>query len=637
MLKKMQRAAHFDFHTMPGIDNFGEEFDAERFAEQMASANVGYVNFFARCNAGFSYYKTKVGVEYPGMKGNMLADVVMECHKRGIGVTGYINAGLHHELSRIHYDWLNVTKDGKVYDFTAPKAASFFRNVCYNTPYRDHLLAEIKEVLELGVDGIFCDCMSWRPCYCANCIRDMLDEGIDVNDDAAVLEFSYRTREKMCRDIRSIVPLDKRLFMNDVRQRHNRGFSSHYEIECLWSYGYFEPHIAYARPYYDTVLYMNGRFQEAWGDFGGYKGRVAVESDFFDALSQGAYPMLGDHLHPARLPEEKIYRDLGEIYEKIKAYEPYTEGARYVSEVAVVTAKHVLDEVAFGAAKMLCELKIGFDIIDTDGELSKYRLIILPEDVRVDGTLKKNLENYLAAGGKVISVGESAIENGGFILPAWEFEYKGSDNADAPYFHPEIPLREAGDMDYSIYTSGILMRGGEGCVSLAKRVSPYYDKKGYDGKHIYRYDPPRSADGNSAVLINSDKSVAHIAFPLFADFMKIHPRVYRELFFEIVKILMPQREIVAESMPSYSRVTLTASEDYKLLHVKVTYPEVLGERGILEEHTELFGGREIGVKGEYRSVSRLPDKEPMSFSVRDGFTYLTLPNIKGYDMFLFEK
>ena len=68
MLRKMRRAVHFDFHTMPGIDNICENFDAAAFAQQMADANVDYINFFARCNIGFSYYPTKVGVQYPGLK-----------------------------------------------------------------------------------------------------------------------------------------------------------------------------------------------------------------------------------------------------------------------------------------------------------------------------------------------------------------------------------------------------------------------------------------------------------------------------------------------------------------------------------------------------------------------------------------
>ena len=208
MLKPMKRAVHFDFHTMPGIDNFGENFDAARFAEQLASANVNYINFFARCNIGYSYYKTKVGIPYPNMKGNMLEDVLRECHKRDIGVTAYINAGINHEFSMLHPEWLQMTEDGKIYDFD--RGISFFRTVCYNTAYRDHLLSEVREVLSLGVDGLFLDCMDVRPCYCPNCIRDMLNLGIDIKDPKAVKAFSYKTRQKMCADVRSIVSEDRR-------------------------------------------------------------------------------------------------------------------------------------------------------------------------------------------------------------------------------------------------------------------------------------------------------------------------------------------------------------------------------------------------------------------------------------------
>ena len=57
--QKFRRALHFDFHTAPGIPNLFANFDAERFADQLADAHVEYVNFTARCNMGFSYYNTK--------------------------------------------------------------------------------------------------------------------------------------------------------------------------------------------------------------------------------------------------------------------------------------------------------------------------------------------------------------------------------------------------------------------------------------------------------------------------------------------------------------------------------------------------------------------------------------------------
>ena len=65
--KKFGRAMHFDFHTSPGVEHIFGNFDAEKFAEQLASAHIEHVNLTARCNMGYSYYNTKVGKKYPGL------------------------------------------------------------------------------------------------------------------------------------------------------------------------------------------------------------------------------------------------------------------------------------------------------------------------------------------------------------------------------------------------------------------------------------------------------------------------------------------------------------------------------------------------------------------------------------------
>ena len=96
-MEKLKRALHIDFHTMPGIHDFMREIDPADFAETLSDAHITLVNVFAQCNIGFSYYKTDLGIPYPGMKGDMLPDIVRECHKRGIKVVEYINVGLNHE------------------------------------------------------------------------------------------------------------------------------------------------------------------------------------------------------------------------------------------------------------------------------------------------------------------------------------------------------------------------------------------------------------------------------------------------------------------------------------------------------------------------------------------------------------
>ena len=114
MPREIKRAVHIDFHTMPKIYDFGKAFDAEDFAQTLYDADVGYINMAARCNIGFAYYPTKIGTPYPGMKGDMLGEIIEACHKRDIGVSAYVNAGLDHDHCLKHTDWLRIDREGRV-------------------------------------------------------------------------------------------------------------------------------------------------------------------------------------------------------------------------------------------------------------------------------------------------------------------------------------------------------------------------------------------------------------------------------------------------------------------------------------------------------------------------------------------
>ena len=78
-MDKMKRAIHLDFHTMPGIYDFEETFDAAEFAKTLKDAKVEYLNAVAQCNLGFCYYPTNVGIRYPGLKTDLFGSIVKEC------------------------------------------------------------------------------------------------------------------------------------------------------------------------------------------------------------------------------------------------------------------------------------------------------------------------------------------------------------------------------------------------------------------------------------------------------------------------------------------------------------------------------------------------------------------------------
>jgi hypothetical protein len=74
---------------MPDIPDFGKNIDAKNFAQTLKDARVDYINAFAKCNIGFAYYPTKLGLVHAILNFVMFGQNVYDCHKLGIGVTAY--------------------------------------------------------------------------------------------------------------------------------------------------------------------------------------------------------------------------------------------------------------------------------------------------------------------------------------------------------------------------------------------------------------------------------------------------------------------------------------------------------------------------------------------------------------------
>jgi len=637
-MNSIKRAVHFDFHTMPGIYDFNRDWDAAAYAQRLADAHVTYINMFAQCNLGFAYYPTKIGIPYPGMKGDMFGDLLEECHKRGIRVTAYINVGLNHEQARRHADWCQVNKDGQI--LWGNRDGSFFRTMCYNAPgYRKYLLDTIAEICAYPIDGLFCDCMGLRPCYCTKCTDDMLERGIDLNDEKAVTDFSYEQILKISADIRDILGPDRNLMLNAGVHWDLRKLEKHIEVECLpsggWGYDTFPKQAAYARNIQDTVLYMTGRFQAGWGDFGGYKTVASIENDCWDAVMNGCGLMIGDHMHPAEIEERDIYRDIGNIYAKFMRYEPWTDKCSYLPEIGVLTdSKGPLNESYAGLARMLGELKYNFDIVNVEGDFSRFDVLILPDDLRCDEKLTLKLRAHRAKGGKILTTGFSGLIPGDSMWALdYRFAYEGHDPSNVSYFTFKNLPEGTADMRWSDYSEGILMKAAPDDV-LAEHWKPYFNK-GWNGQHGVRYVPPEKKTGHAAAAIHGN--TAHIAFRIFDAYAQHAMREHKRLVQQILEQFIPEKLLKTERLNSTARVTATGCDEFTLVHCKVDYPEVRGKMGIVEEHNVQAAGAKISLRGEYKSVCILPDETPLEAVYENGYTTVTLPEFTGFVMLKFER
>ena len=629
---RINRAIHVDFHTLPNIEDFGARYDAEEFAARLSSANVEYINLVASCNLGFCYFPTTVGVRYPYMKGDRFGETLRACHEKGIGVSAYVNVGLNHENAYLHPDWCRVNEKGE--RLYGDRTRNFFRMMCYNADgFKAYLLGIVKEIVEnYDVDGFFFDGLRIQPCYCEKCKAERKAGNIRETKRNA-WEFTRRKLYLLCKEIKAVIG-EKEVFFCGLP--FGDGLSKHYEVECLpsgaWGYDYFHQAAAFARNFDDAPVYMTGRFQADWGDFGGIKSKQAFTYDLYDALSNGCTICFGDHLHPAENLIESLYERVGEVYAECKKYEKYTLSAKYVAEIGILNDGDIfaLNDARFvGVVRMLNELKYTYDLITESSDFSRYKLIILPDSHLLDEKTAKKLSAYLCNGGRLLSTGISALNKRktGFAMPEYGFaEFCGLDKDNFPYF----TFTEGEDTKtvWAEYRSALLMKNKSG-KEYATYVKPY-NKRFYDGRHGYFYTPPKEKTDYSSAIVG--ENVAHISFNVFSAYAEHFLAQHRILVAQILQKLIKNPLIKAEKLPVTSRVTVTQTDGYRLLHIRTDYPEIKNGKGVIEEHVFLKRGGQVRVEGEYGEIFDLQTGKCVKSQFKNGYTTLKLPEICAYKL-----
>ncbi len=647
-----KRAIHLDFHTMPGIYDVGIDFNGEEFAQTLKNAHVDYITAFARCNLGFAYYPTKVGIVHPGMKvKDMLGPMISACHKQGIRVVAYINAGLDHEHALLHREWCKVNKEGIIYDVKV--GGSFFRHMCLNTGYRQHLLDMIDEVLEMyPIDGLFLDCFSKNPCYGIECLDGMKKLGMDASDEQQAIKFNFMKteefREEVISRVRKKNPEAYMCFNGLPYTSH----PDHVEIEVLppdWGYEYFPWTGRYVRTLDKPFFKMTGRFHKSWGDFGGLRTEESLLFDCYNAVANGATCSIGDHMHPRGKLDEEVYKLIGRVYSKIEKLEPWTYGSQPVAEIAILHPATALFPAFFppdarrtlpAATRMLMELKYLFDVIDGESSLSKYRVIIIPEEVFIGEKLKKKLKQHLEKGGFIISAGTGGLDEKQekFALEEYNLLYLGPEEHNPSFFKAGRKVCEGlPDMLTTIYEKGVAVQAKKGAEVLCNLYQPYFNVGHWDMRHWHRYAPPEKDTGRPA--LTKSGNIFHFSFSLFRGYYNHAVVAYRQLLSNCLKMALPDPLITTKNAPSYVQVTLTTKDKKQSVHILSYIPEKRGERMEIIEAPICIKDITIGLRKDRKKITKVylaPCGREIEFRDDGMYVWVDIPEVIGYQMVVFE-
>ncbi|HOM26201.1 MAG TPA: family 10 glycosylhydrolase [bacterium] len=648
-----KRAIHLDFHTMPGVYDVGIDFNGKEFVKTLKEANVDYITTFAKCNLGFAYYPTKIGIIHPGLKKrDLLGEIIEECHKEGIMVSAYFNVGLDHENSVRHRDWCKVNKEGQIAEMQY--MGHFFRKMCLNTDFKDYILGMIEEVIDnYPVDGIFLDCFTLSPCYGGECVREMKKLNIDPSDEIKARDFCWMITEKFMEEVKKILKRKNKdifLFFNGLPYRKQ---PTHLELEVLptggWGYDFLPWIIRYARTLKKPFFTMTGRFHKGWGDFGGLRTFHSLMFDLYYSVSNGGTCSIGDHMHPRGKLEKEVYDLIGKCYSEIKKIEEFTENAENITEMVIIEPNlsmfygyHFDYSSLAGATRMLSELKYQFDVSDGTDDISKYKIVILPDNIKVDKNLREKLKKHLKKGGILISSDLSCfdLEKKKFIFDDYKIEFEGEEENNPTYFVGEKEFSDGiPDMPLTIYDQGISIKAKKGSKIIAYIYKPYFNYKSWDWEHENLYTPPEKNTGRPAIV--QFGNIIHFSFPVFKNYHNHAYIYYKKLLYNCLEKIYPEPLIKHKNIPSFVQITLASQKNKNIIHILAYIPELRGKSMQIIEEPLILKDIEIGVKNiDKKKIKRIylvPSNEEIEFKEEGNYIWFKIESMAGYQMVVIEK
>jgi hypothetical protein len=599
------RHIHLDFHTSEHIRGVGADFDAADFVATLKAANVDSVTVFAKCHHGWSYYPTAIGKPHPHLsRPDLMGEMLEALAEADIETPVYISVQWDELSAREHPEWRAMSATNRFHhaipgDPSSNKQLSpAWHSMCLNhAGFRKYILDQAREVATRypTTQGFFFDILLFPDCVCTACLARMEQHGLDAENAADRHKNDEAVNEHFRRELSSALRAEfpgLRIFYNSghIDKQGPERFKtySHLELESLptggWGYDHFPSSARYAATLGMDFLAHTGKFHTSWGEFGGFKHPQALDYECAQMAALGAKCLVGDQLHPNGAINPDTYRSIAPAYARIKALEPFLEGAAQVSEIAILSAEHMNPSGARnhpsddGAVQMLLELKRPFDVIDVSAPFERYRLIILPDVIPVEAALALRLANFVERGGKLIASWRSGLDaSGAFAIDAGIVRGKDPVAYQPNYVKASPELDAAMPESAFVFYDEAQTVTAAGATVLAK-IYPSYFNRTYRHYSSHQHTPDDPCAAALGAAVTEYKGVAYLAHPVFRLYRAMGQPLYKYVVRGLLDRLLPRPSLTTD-LPSSGRATLTrqATRNRHILHLLYAAPQIRGK------------------------------------------------------------
>jgi len=580
------RKIHLDFHNSEHVARIGERFDADEFGDRLLEANVNAVVVFAKDMHGYFYYPSAYGPVHPGLKIDLLGAQVAACRQRQIAVYAYYCTTWDNYLAERHPEWLVFKRDRTTY---LPKfdATPGWTALCLaHAPFVELLVAHTREfVSRYELDGAWFDMPVpiQGECFCVECLQLLRAQGLDPFNTRVQREHKHALHRSFIERLRRTVTSVRPRCQVDFNGQGVYGlgqrvpFMDNIDIEALptaqWGYYYFPTIVRYARTFGVTTYGMTGRFKASWADFGGLKLPAQLDAELAAIVANGARCDIGDQMPPGGRLDPAVYHVIGQAYGRIKALEPYLDGAVPVTEAALITGGLPLEapstDANYGLVKLLIESRVQFDVVEPEAPWERYALVVLPDALPVEPRLAERLHAFIAGGGAVIVSHRSGLVAGAESswLERYGLRYAGMSPYKPAYLVPQVNLTgEIPAYEYALYEGASEWRVEAPATVLARLGEPAFQRS--PEHYTSHAQTPFERVTGYAALARSG-SVALFGFPLGMSYYNQGYWIYRRAFQRVLKDLLPA-QLVESNAPLSAEITLThqaAPKERYLVHI----------------------------------------------------------------------
>lgn len=650
------RQVHLDFHTSEHIEDIGKKFDKKQFQTALKKGHINSITLFSKCHHGWAYHPSKANEIHPHLDFDLLGAQIQAAHEIGVKTPIYLSAGLDEKMAHRHPEWLVRNLDESTTwakDFTEPG----YHKMCMSSPYLDYLVKQIEEVCKnYDADGIFLDIAGVQPCYCQNCIAEREELGLNPYDENDVLKHAETVYKRYAEKTRAAVDKYKPnlpLFHNGGHIRQGRrdlvNYNTHLELESLptggWGYDHFPFSARYCQGLGVDYLGMTGKFHGSWGEFGGFKHPNALRFEVALAAANGAKCSVGDQLSPSGEMDMVTYDLIGSAYSELEEKEEWLDNVESVADIAIISPEAYVgdlstgqmtkvDDSGSGVCRIMLEGKYLFDVIDFESDLSKYKVIILPDVIRADIDFAKHLREFCDCGGKVLATGKSALyENSNEFCLNLGAEWIKENPYKPDYFRPLEKIKDMGDTGYIMYGNGEKIR----CIGneLGIRENPYFNRT---RAHFCSHQHTPNSCEYGGTGMTEGKDGIYIAWNIFADYAQSGELHLKQMAIFALDRLLDTAKTLKTNLPAQGIVTLMKQNDRLICHLLYASPVKRGNGiEVIEDIVPIYNV-ELAIKTDKKinKVYLAPQKEDIDFTYENGYISVKLDKIECHQMVVFE-